>query len=447
MELQFKPATNLDEAANNFTNLKDLNKSTAEFYVDLYQDKKNELINNLCLPAARDLTILISGQVETGKTTFLNFLLEDEEIKNLYIIKNIDVDKYVSILSDNIDIYDVCFALAIELATEIKNEYNDDSLHKIIINKLQNFYNNDNEKSTFCKQENIPEETINSIIKNFEKKIGVNVDFFGRLFFKNQFKNSEKEFENHFNDIVQKYKEIRTKNEPNKDILIVIDQLEKNVNPTAIQNIFGNIKLLNIIPLKKIIVSPIYATLLNVPLDANVLSLNIIQKKNPSDEEKNRYISHQNLLKEIFKKRISPTFKILENEELLDKIIFYSGGNIGQFMKIVYKSIIQSVTRLKESNQIIEVDVNKALTSILSPIAMFCTFNGFTKDFLKNLDNSKEDFDKEKFLVEADEKDKLRFNKHLINNFFIVNNGQNPIYFVNPILKPYIYGVDGWDIK
>ena len=453
MELQFKPATNLDEAIINFTSIKDLNEDKKEFYVELYESLKKKLVLYLTKQATENLSILISGQIQTGKTTFLNFLLIEQAIKEKFYIRNVKIDKYISLTSRNIDIYDVCFSLALDLSYDVIERFDDFSIQKIILHKLQTYYSDKTNKQTFCINETTSEKVLDSAVKevgetlgNITKKIfGLNVENIYRSLFKNQFINNEAEFNNYFSEIITKYKNIILKNNSQKEILIIIDQLEKNTFPEAIQNVFGELNLLKSIPIKKIIVSPIYATLLNMNLDANIISFNILPKKNPSDNEIKVINQNYNFLKEIFFKRIDANFKILYEEEILDKIIYYSGGNIGQFFNIIAETIIQSLMR--NSNQINNEDLDNALTTILSKLAMHLSFNGFPKQFLIKLMDEKEDFSKEDFLKSATFEEKQKFNSHLLNNIFFINNGRNPIVIVNPILKPYIYGVDGWDIK
>ncbi|MDI9357128.1 MAG: hypothetical protein QM536_08920 [Chitinophagaceae bacterium] len=444
---KFKPATNIRDACENFIKIKELDESTKEFYVELYEELKRTLIHKLTLPAPDDLSILLSGQIETGKTSFLNFLLLEKEIQDKYVVTKIVIDNHVKITSENLNVYDVCFAVALELAAEIKRDFNNNALYDIIGSNLQNFYKDGDAQKKFSKDENMTVDLLQDVIKIIPNKIiEVALDHTVRTLFKHRFVNREREFENYFRDIVSKYKEIRLQYEPDKDILILIDELEKNVNPTSIKNVFGNMNILNKIPLKKIIVTPILATLIGVRLNNNVVALNVLSKNNPSETEKEKYKKNRELMKEIFYKRIDPSFQFLQSEDLLDIIIVNSGGNLGQFNKIIYESIIAASVRNPNAQHIIREDILKALNSIISPNALYLSFNGFPMSFLKELDQAKETFDKETFLKDASEKEIAKFNDHLLNNFFIVNNGQKSVYFINPILKPYIYGLDKWDI-
>ena len=120
---QLKKATNIKEIYQQFDNEKPLEIEDIEFYIDIYCEVIKDLRVELELNDNYSKTLYISGQSGSGKSTALNFLINDE-IKDDYIVKYI---RGINLLyPNNISIMDILLMTGFELIKDdedLKKEY------------------------------------------------------------------------------------------------------------------------------------------------------------------------------------------------------------------------------------------------------------------------------------------------------------------------------------
>ena len=367
-----KKATTIDEILEVFAPEKYLKQSDENFYVDLYEKDLIRFVNALVKNKIPTKSFFIAGQSGNGKSTILNLLTTkypklNDKYEFLYISGKSVFDY------ENVDIIDVLLMIGNQLA---QNDTNVATSYLKKLKKLQNVKDGDLE---------IEEITSSETSEKLDAKAYLNAKagFFGMLkigadfvssYNRNDtmredarklFKVQKKELINLINDIVLEYK---TSKNTSKELLIVIDDLEKKENTDKL--FLEDLRSLNDINITKIITMPIHLRRTQTFADKEIwefaLKLNDFNDNPQNDDKK--------LLEEVILKRIENTNLI--GVDVINTAITYSGGNLRQLIKLMHFAANEASAfdEIIILNKEMEYSIEFLQRGLSSPTMMMKTF-------------------------------------------------------------------------
>jgi hypothetical protein len=334
--------------------------------------------------------------------------------------------------NDKLTIVDILIMVGISLVEDDKD------LEKQYLTKLEEL------KEIGIKK---AEKSVNTIILNNNKtnkniSTGVDIGFLSffkigaslkqdwnnseqtRIEFRKLFELDRKELLDLVNEIIKEY---HLKYQDKKLFLILDDLEKKNISDelfTIHKELIENLEVL------KIVMIPVnYATSgtvfkLNLRLDSkpNIIFKNDAEKEKEEKELKN----NMQVLKNLIYKRIDKGHKVLisneNNEEVIEKIIRFSGCNIRQLLRLVNTSALKA--RLNDSEQISDIDVDDAIQDLVNTISIGTLTR---QEFLKYIHIHKKPQDGEN----------EKFKQSIADNSIFAYFNSEPWYEVNPVLTQY----------
>ena len=335
-----------------------LTKEDGDFYVNLYGDKLNRFITALKFNKISSKTFFIAGQSGNGKSTVLNLLTTNyKEIEEKYIFHTI-AGRTIFFYKD-IDIVDILLMvgnLFIKDSQTLKDKYfeklkqlteiNDGSLEESTLSSERS-----DTSSAVKAQMGIGAKFLN-ILKasiDFEASYRLNEEI--RVDARRFFKIKRRELIELTNDIIFEYKK---EQEHDKDLIIMIDDLEKKDN---IDTLFlEDISLLNELNIVKIITMPIYLYRNEAFPQADVREFGLKLKTSDGEE----YVNDKNLLKEVISKRIEDTTLI--TSDAIDMAVDFSGANLRQLIKLIHISAEHCLS--VESTKITTKEIEDAIETL-----------------------------------------------------------------------------------
>jgi len=423
-----KKATTIKELRQVFRyNDKFLEEEDSNVYVNLYTREMTRLAFAIEDSHIHYDTFYITGQTGNGKSTAINHLKQNNDfIKENYDVRHIfaaDIFNY----SDEVTIIDVLLMVGVELISGnnmLEEKYYKElqELKDISIGKLSKSIDNessDGNKSSFSAYARGEV----GFLKIFKFGADLKQEFIGnetnRIVLRKLFLPNRKELLNIVNEIIKDYN-LQT----NKKLFLIIDDLEKR---EIADELFTKHKgLLEQIELLKIIMIPVnYAT------TGNIYKLNLRLSENPLDSnlKENKEVSKNiKSIKNLIYARLDDGSQnlILNTDDVVGKLIEYSGGNIRQLLRLVSDAAMSC--RVDGGSQITQKDVAEAYQELLNLIAIGITSK---YSFLKYIDTHHV----------ADENEPEKFKESIRDNtIFAYFNGQ-PWYEVNPVIKSYIKNI------
>jgi len=211
-----------------------------------------------------------------------------------------------------------------------------------------------------------------------------------------------------------------------KKLLLIIDDLEKK--NTSSELFTKHKELLEKLEVLKIVMIPVnYAT------SGNVYKLNLRLNKNPISDESTvkadeEILKNSLALKKLIYNRIDKDFKALlpDTDDVIGKIISYSGGNIRQLLRLVSEASLSS--RLNEGESISGKDVDESIQDLLNLIAIGTTSK---ISFLKYINTNHI----------PDENEAIKLKESIADNTIFAYFNGTPWYEVNPAIKQYISNI------
>lgn len=428
--MRLKKAKNIIEAYEVFETQHPLEAKDKDFYVDIYQKDITNLRKALIFNSIPDKTFFVTGQSGNGKSTALNFLPQ-KNINDKYFLKYLKGRDAFKM--DDIDIIDIILMIGFSIV------HKDNNLEKEFLKELQVLKN--------IKLKRIKKEVQNEIKNQNEigggafvkgkislfSMINFNSDFFAKFKIEKSsretvrelFSLDKLELVEKINKIIQKAKEIT-----NKNILLIIDDLEKIRKKDQSENIFlDNIEVINKINCLKIVTFPVYlATDHAMYQDAYKFSTRIT--KNPFTNENKDHLCINNFkkLKDVVYTRLDN--KSLVDEEACELAVKYSGGNLRSLIKLMQNAAKNAVDiddmdsfttiAIPDVEASVEESCNLSSLSVMKRIKVL-------NYVLKNHKEPPEDYEMRDAFIQS----------VLDNSVFAYFNGY-PWYEVNPIIRESI---------
>lgn len=382
-----KRATNIDELAKVLMPSKPLTREDEEFYVPLYEEELIEIRDRILHEDIENQTFYIAGQPGVGKTTALNFLV-DEEIEAQYEVVRFD-ENYIP-TPDTAPFID--FALWI---TSIILKNTSHSEFKAARLKLR----------SSCLQAKVKlydEDTHHTIA-------GLINDVFTQL-----------------NYIIYLYKKLICKE---RKLLLVFDGISKlDLNKISLIETLEFIERLNC---KKVVSSPVHIIQTSTDFTRDrTRELTILSTSNDFYQ----LLSAGNL-KEAKEHRLFISFimnRIVKDRELvtekaIERAIEYSGGLVQQFQSILYRATVNA--KANRNSNITEDNIEEAIKKL--SVELNSTLNFKNRDkFLEGMIKEGNTYSSEIILRHLPDS--------LLNNQLIlyINEMGRASYFINPLISP-----------
>jgi hypothetical protein len=418
-----KKAKTLEDMYASFEGNRPLSVNEHDFFINIYDKKLKRFESNFKKNEIYQNVFFIAGQSGNGKSSILNNLKYKNETFSKYDIRHFEAKEFRN--HDNIDIVDILLIIGFDLLDN--NKLNNAKTKELRdgfgeeLTKLQQVSNKELELST------------TEIDKSNSKlgigaKISSGLNFFGffragqdftatytidsdiREEAKKIYQFKTKDLLDIINSLIKTYKKLSNSS---KEILFILDGLEKLNNNDSIDDIFiKDISILQNIECFKIVTMPIY---LKNKIGASVAPIDFTMEM----DKKTHTIKNINILKDIIDSRI-------ENKELitpkaLELIIQKSGGNIRQLLNIVQTASTEAEV-IFESDFIDVPEVNSALEQIGGNLSTRVQFKSKFLNKIKNND-------------ELEEEDKANLAETLRDGLvYAYFNGQ-AYYDINPIVE------------
>ncbi len=426
MAVFMEKCKNLEDITGAFDGQRPLTQNDKDFYVKIYDDKLCELrieIYNNKIPSK---TFYICGQLGNGKSTAMAFI-PDTKLCTKFDFLSIGCSELIQ--DDDTDIVDLLLFIGLKVAEKGKflDEYYDE------LNKLKEL--------NLGKLEHVTESSTNSEAKiGVEARSGFKASYFGAFFNASLFagykinKNDREavrkilyidktELKKLINDIIHRYEETSSKSE--KQLFLILDDLEKIKNAIDIENIFfRNVNLLESLECPKIITIPIFAIRdYSTSSKPDLLNLTTRVTTNPliDAHQDDELIENIKKLREIVLNRVESG---LIDDDAIELAVMQSGGNIRQLLNIVYRAAINAMRY--EATKVIKSNVEAGVQNLKNNLAMSAANR---IKILRQIHNKHKQFD------EPSTDDQASLNNCVKENLvFSYHNGE-PWYEVNPLIK------------
>lgn len=350
-----RPATNINELANNLIPGRFLTQDEANVYVPVYEELIDDIRDRVIYDQLPHQTIFVSGQSGTGKTTALNFL-PNPEINDQFKVIKVYANELFDL--DDIDTIDVLLMLSFTLMEQNKSlekTFNQE-LDKIR-KKHEGTFNSETIRETQQEKSGGVQweaQLGNDPISRFFGLFKISGNFFAnfkvdrkyRQITREAFSFNKLDLLDLTNRIIQKYEDLLPEG---KHLLLIINELDHIKKPKLINDLFiTNRYYLEKLQCKKVISVP---AILNTFDTFNEriyffgikLSHNKLTPSLKKGEDK--VTSNWSLLEEIVFKRIAEDADLIDKDAVL-LAIENCGGIIRQFISILYYSATL-VRRLK----------------------------------------------------------------------------------------------------
>lgn len=428
-----KLATNLKELTLNFRwNDKYLQDEDQNVYEELYAKQMKELAIRIEDSENFFDTFYVTGQSGNGKSSALNHLKNtNENLKDKYNMKHLMANEVFD-FNDKLTIVDILIMVGMSLLEEDKDLENDylaklEELKEIGIKKAEKSIN------TIVLKENKTNSNVScgvdtGFLSFFKIGASFKQDWNNseqtRIEFRKLFELDRRELLDLVNDIIKKY---HLKHQDKRLFLILDDLEKKNIS----DELFTKHKeLIEKIDVLKVVMIPVnYATSgtvfkLSLRLDSkpNITFYNDAQKDREEQELKN----NMQVLKNLIYKRIDQEHKTLisseNNEEIIEKLIRFSGCNIRQLLRLVSSSAFSA--RINDSEEIFDIDVDTAIQDLVNIVSISTLTR---QEFLKYIYIHKKPQDSEN----------AKFKESIADNTIFAYFNSEPWYDINPVLTQY----------
>ncbi|RLA80986.1 MAG: hypothetical protein DRG78_09975 [Epsilonproteobacteria bacterium] len=420
-------ASNIIEIAQQFDPSQVLTTEDKDFHQNIYDTTINPLKTKLLLNQIPTKTYFLCGQIGMGKSTALNYL-PDDKINAKYEVKYLTGKELFNI--EDIDIIDILLMIGFELIKNTKleevyyeglNKLKDINLENIKIGLEESWeYNQEDEK----KQTN--GINLNVHISKFESSIFKNLkkNTQQRQTIREIFNIDKANLIEFINDIISDYKEMINND---KELLLIIDDLEKINNKDIIHSVFvENNWIFNEINCVKIIPIHIFFPRMSASKD-DLIELAFRIDNNKLDKTDDSKIVEANIksLRELIESRLENK-KLINNDAYIE-VIRLSGGNIRQIIEIIHQASINNITKDSERKGTI-IDTDDILWGADQISARLSKIADSKIRVLNQISNNFKQFE------EPTQKDEDDFDIVLLNNLVFFHKNGTHWYDVNPII-------------
>jgi energy-coupling factor transporter ATP-binding protein EcfA2 len=419
-----KQAKNLEELYQIFDNQEYLEKGSP-FYVDIFEKDIKKLKTAIKLNRNPKKKFFVAGQSGSGKTTSLNFLI-DEKIEDKYSVKFIK-GRDLFLLND-VDIVDILLMTGyklIEEEEELQAEFFE-SLEKVRKKKLGAYEETEERRAKESKSGEVQAKAgvgtslLSLITFNLNMFAKYKTDKTYKTTVREMFALNRRELVKEVNELIQKYKEKK-----NKELLLIFDDLEKMKKLDQIDELFiENGELFDELNCVKVLTIPIYLTTKNSMFNDDVFKFSFRIDKSPIDvnESDKKPEENREKLREVIFQRAD---RNLIDDEVIEKVIEFSGGNLRLLIQLIQRASLSAISLDDEASKITLEDFEEGVKDLRNSYATAIIDRVNTLNYI--LENNRLSDEQE------DKLDKLR--ESLLDNMaFLYFNG-NPWYDVNPVIK------------
>ena len=358
------------DSYNNF-DYRPLKGSTlTDFYVDDFTKEITDRIISTIKITDRFRKILIIGHTGCGKSTILNKI--SEELKNSFYVVDFSVANELNMM--DIETIDILMTIYLQLVNSVKNM--EENKLKTVTSSFSNLM------KSFVKKINIKEfETSFKLLETISLKIKVEPE--SRNAMRDTFKNQIESVQKNLSEACS-----YISNLTGKDILIVIDDLDKLKDANATKKIFFNETHLLTMPEAKIVFTfPIFAYYSAAFVHiSDKFSQEFIQLVNLCDFDGNFQKDSYSVLKKLIHKRINHS---IISEKALNELIEKSGGLLRDLVKFM-----QDACKIAIDKRLMIINSDVAKKVIREKINEYYRLFDFTKrenDLLEIMETQQRD--------------------------------------------------------
>lgn len=342
--LFMKPASTIEELYNNLNPFFIPEQGRDEnVYVPVFDEALRKLRTQILAGDYPKECFYITGQAGSGKSTALNFLKNDkleDKFELIYIQGRQLLD-----LAD-VDVIDVLLMFALEVNERLKKKGE-------LTEKLRKIDNKHRERAEIETTQQTLKGTGTegsydiSLSARFFQFFGIGAEFRQRyrrekeyrIVTRSFFTFDKNELLKLVNDLIHQYYQ---DNGSSKKILAIFDDLEKIRNIDQMNSLFiENSYYFRDIECKKVLTYPIYLTTNPTFKEINRYFFGLKIYKNPLEptDDHDTVERNRNFFSEIIRKRIQSE-KILIQEDAISHAIEISGGNLKQYLDILYRAAL-----------------------------------------------------------------------------------------------------------
>ncbi len=344
----YKVATTLEDLGRNFR-LKYLDPEKHKHFIltELHQEKIREFgirFNNSLIDFSF-VNMYLEGYIGAGKTTFLDQFMFSENMRDRFTFIKVNFTDFVSKSDEQVNLIDFFVFMLYQTITDLRGKIDADEYTKRIDKKINEILNED-----------LKEEKQTQVEAKFSL---ANV-----LSFKAGSKNTQtirQRGSDKRTKIItfmdQVFVEINEKLGDKKPVIILLDELEKNINEKALtQIVLKELNDLESVKVNKIIAIPPHITVISrKEANFNLLTKKVchielklypkgsLESQAEVDQEKQIIKKNRHLLKKLFYKRVAKNSHLIEEEEkFIDRAIQLSAGLLNQFTILIAESVLQA---------------------------------------------------------------------------------------------------------
>ena len=426
-----KPATNLLELYQNLTPSRFLTKEEAQFYVEVYDEKIKLLRLDLLMQASDKLTIYVSGQSGSGKTTALHFL-PDEKINERFVVFPVLGNDLFDL--HDIEVVDILLLLSNQLALgtpELEMRFKEEL--ERIAQKYKGQYEEvvETDKSeSRSKGGGLKGWLKGNPLSALLNVMGVEAKAFAdykldrnkRQLVREVFNPSVKDILQLTNEIIRSYLQLKA---PGKELLVIFHELNHIKNLDLIGELFiDNRNTLEGIQARKVITIPV-SLIPDPEFGAEVFFLGTKTQASGLDQDANSQreaAENREILREIIEKRIAPGTALV-TDTALELAIEQSGGNIRQLVSILFFATRKAVVTDMEHLAKAEVEEGMAEMrrilerSMITSSKIDLLYYVWTHKVLGGMDN------------------KPLFRECALSNQILIYENKNIWYDINPLIR------------
>ena len=345
-----QPANNINELANNLIPGKFLTRDDANVYVPVYEELIRDIRDRVLHDQLPQQTIYASGQSGTGKTTALNFL-PDDEIEERFSVVKVYANELFDL--DDVDVIDILLMLSYSLMKqhpklEVSFRAELEKIHK----KHQGQLGEEVVRENGAEAEGggrLELQLGNDPISRFFTLFRISTNFFAsfrvdkkyRQITREAFSFNKFDLLNLTNRIIERHCELIA---PNKDLLLIVNELDHIKRPELIRELFINNRYyLENLHCKKIVSVPAVLNTMDTFAERIYffgLKLSPNKLSAPGGEALRQTAENRRLLSQVLYKRIHPDQHLIE-PAAVELAVDSSGGIIRQFISILYYAATQ----------------------------------------------------------------------------------------------------------
>lgn len=346
-------AENVEEIYHNFEPENYINEEDNNVYVPIYKKDLRELSVTLTHSLNNSESIFIAGQSGNGKTSAINYLLStDEKIQDKYHVKYImgrEIFRY-----EDIDIIDLLLMMGLNIVQgneSLSEKYLADLTQLVEVKdgslELQTQESITNKEGYKAKAELGFGVKFLSIVKSsltFEADYSASQEV--RDDARKVFSIKKMALIETINNIIIEWKK---QNSDGKELLVVIDDLEKTKRVDIKENLFMKEipNLFNSIKCVKIVSIPVYIKRYSYYQNIRTNLIYEFGIKIKKFREEGYIKENIDLLCDVVRKRI--TKEELFDSSLIQKMVELSGGNIRELIKLVNAAAFEAMVDESES--------------------------------------------------------------------------------------------------